>query len=75
MTTTVETIVTAYVEAAEGDVEKALIQVVEDALANLLEAERRTHRAERLISKGYARGQITTAQTEPHLTAHQPQGR
>jgi hypothetical protein len=60
-----EAIVRAYVEQAGGDREKALRDAVSDALADLLEAERRTFQAERLISKGYARGRIPMS-APPH---------
>ena len=36
----------------------ALVQVVEDALADLAEAERRSLRRDRLVSRGYVRGQL-----------------
>ncbi|HEX2556381.1 MAG TPA: hypothetical protein VHL98_22000 [Microvirga sp.] len=54
----VETIIAAYVEAADGDRDEALRRAVSDALADLTEAERRVKRAERMISRGYARGEI-----------------
>lgn len=54
----VEAIATAYLEQAGGDRDEALRQAIADALADLCEAERRTRRAERLISRGYARGRI-----------------
>jgi hypothetical protein len=52
----VEAIVASYIQAAEGDHERALRLAISDALADLLEAERRTMNAARLISHGYARG-------------------
>lgn len=54
----VEAIATAYLEQAGGDRDEALRQAIADALADLCEAERRTRQAERLISRGYARGRI-----------------
>ena len=54
----VDTIVSAYVAEAGGDPWLALRRVVVDALADLLEMERRSRRAERLTSRGYARGGI-----------------
>jgi hypothetical protein len=55
MDTRLEAIVRAYVEQAGGDHERALREAVSDALADLLEAERRSLRAERLVSNGYVR--------------------
>jgi hypothetical protein len=52
----VDTIVSAYVAEAGGDPWLALRRVVIDALADLLELERRSRRAERLTSRGYVRG-------------------
>lgn len=51
-----ETIVAAYLEEAGGDAMLALHRVVADALTDLCEAERRTLRRDRLISRGYVRG-------------------
>ena len=51
-----ETIALAYHRAARGDVWNALVSAVEDALADLAEAERRTMQRDRLISRGYVRG-------------------
>jgi hypothetical protein len=58
MNPTVESIATSYVEAAEGDARKALRMAITDALGDLVEAERRTSRAERLVSHGYVRGEF-----------------
>jgi hypothetical protein len=55
---TVEAIAMAYLEQAGGDGDVALRQAIADALADLCEAERRTRRVERLVSRGYARGRI-----------------
>jgi hypothetical protein len=54
----VDAIVAAYVHEAGGDPEEALRAAIADALADLTEWERRTRRAERLVSRGYARGRI-----------------
>ena len=54
----VEAIAAAYVHEAGGDPEEALRAAIADALADLTEWERRTRRAERLVSRGYARGLI-----------------
>ncbi len=54
----VEAIVAAYVEAADGDRDEAFRRAVCDALTDLTEAERRTERAERMVSHGYVRGEI-----------------
>jgi hypothetical protein len=50
-----ETIALAYHRAAQGDAWTALVRAVEDALADLAEAERRTMGRDRLISRGYVR--------------------
>ncbi|GJD59444.1 hypothetical protein [Methylobacterium dankookense] len=50
-----ERIALAYRVAAQGDAWAALVQAVEDALTDLAEAERRTLRRDRLISRGYIR--------------------
>jgi hypothetical protein len=54
----VEAIAFSYVQAAGGDRDRALRLAISDALADLLEAERRTANAVRLISRGYARGEF-----------------
>lgn len=51
-----ETIALAYRRAARGDAWSALVRAIEDALSDLAEAERRTMRRDRLISRGYVRG-------------------
>lgn len=51
-----ETIALAYRRAARGDTWAALVQAVEDALADLAEAERRSMQRDRLISRGYVHG-------------------
>ncbi|GJE02677.1 MULTISPECIES: hypothetical protein [Methylobacterium] len=52
----VEAIAAAYLQITEGDAGLALKCAITDALADLLEAERRTRQRSRLISKGYVRG-------------------
>ena len=64
-----EKIASSYVQAAGGNSDKALRLAISDALADLTEAERRTHKAERLISWGYVRGQIGRAKV---MEAHAP---
>lgn len=51
----VEDIARAYLVTAQGDAEAALHAAIVDALADLCEAERRTVRQDRLISRGYVR--------------------
>ena len=51
----VEEIALAYRMQSDGDPSMALRQAIGDALADLLEMERRTNRAERLISRGFVR--------------------
>ncbi|MCJ2034593.1 hypothetical protein [Methylobacterium sp. J-068] len=51
-----EAIALAYHRAASGDAWTALVRAIEDALADLTEAERRSMRRDRLISRGYVRG-------------------
>ena len=69
MDSDVEKIASSYVQAAGGNSDKALRLVISDALADLTEAERRTHKAERLISWGYVRGQTGRAKV---MEAHAP---
>jgi len=54
--TEAERIALAYHRAARGDAWAALVRAIEDALADLTEAERRTMQRDRLISHGYVRG-------------------
>ena len=56
-----EAIARAYVEASGGDARAALRLAIEDALNGLLEMERRTRRAERLVSRGFVRGAFGSA--------------
>lgn len=56
--TLVDAIATAYLAAAGGDPDRAMRNVIRDALTDLCEAERRTARRDRLISHGYVRGAI-----------------
>ena len=58
--TDVEAIVSAYLSETGGDPWVALRRIVVDALADLLEMERRSRRAERVISRGYVRGSVGT---------------
>jgi hypothetical protein len=55
----VETIASNYLAENSGDPHRALRRVVSDALADLLEVERRSRRSERLISRGYVRGRLS----------------
>ena len=68
----VEEIAASYIQAAEGDANRALKQAISDALADLTEAERRTHRAERLVSRGYARGRIGSTESRPLVASEPP---
>lgn len=52
---TVEAIARAYLEAAGDDPFRAIHAVIADALVDLCEAERRSLRRDRLISRGYVR--------------------
>jgi hypothetical protein len=58
---TVEVIVSTYLAECGGDPCAALRRVVGDALADLLEMERRSRRVERLISRGYVRRSVGPA--------------
>ena len=69
MVATVETIAAAYLSHAEGDAGKALRLVIADDLADLCEAERRTRRAERLVSHGYARGRVEESAAQSLMTS------
>ena len=64
---TVETIALAYLEAARQDAQAAIRHVIADALTDLCEAERRSLRRDRLISRGYVRGGL-----DPEATASAP---
>ena len=52
----VESIAQAYLATTQGDAGIALRCAITDALADLLEAERRARETSRLISRGYVRG-------------------
>ena len=54
-----ETIALAYHRAADGDAWAALVRAIEDALADLDEAQRRAAAQGRLVSRGYARVRLT----------------
>jgi hypothetical protein len=56
--TEAEAIALAYHRAARGDAWSALVRAIEDALADLAEAERRTMQRDRLISHGYVRSAL-----------------
>ena len=60
METPVDAIVEAYVRAAEGNAREGLRLAVCDAPADLTEVERRAQRSDRLISRGYARGETVS---------------
>jgi hypothetical protein len=51
----VEQIASNYLLECGGDPHLALRRIIVDALADLLEVERRSRRSERLISRGYVR--------------------
>jgi hypothetical protein len=55
-TSEVEQIASNYLLESGGDPHRALRRIIVDALADLLEVERRGCRSERLISRGYVRG-------------------
>lgn len=54
----VETIASNYLLESDGDLGRAVRRVIADALADLLEYERRSRRAERLVSRGYVRSRL-----------------
>ncbi len=60
-TCSIETIAQSYLRTTEGDAALALRCAITDAMADLLEAERRTRRQSRLISRGYVRGALDDA--------------
>jgi hypothetical protein len=51
----VEEIATRYLDRADGNPSLALRILIEDALADLTELERRSRRTERMLSRGYVR--------------------
>jgi hypothetical protein len=55
-TDAVSAIAKAYLAQAGGDAAAALRRAIGDALADVAEMERRTRRAERLVSRGFVRG-------------------
>ncbi|HEX2724239.1 MAG TPA: hypothetical protein VHN20_00300 [Beijerinckiaceae bacterium] len=57
-TNAVEAIASNYLIENGGDPHQALRSIVADALADLAEYERRSRRAERLLSRGFVRGQL-----------------
>lgn len=58
---TVEEIARSYLLISEGDAGLTLRCAISDALADLCEAERRTRRQDRLISRGYVRAALHDA--------------
>lgn len=56
-----ERIAFAYHSAAQGNAWDALVQAIEDAIADSEDAERRLREREGLISHGYARGRVGAA--------------
>ncbi|HEX8416844.1 MAG TPA: hypothetical protein VF641_04500 [Methylobacterium sp.] len=54
----IEAIAQAYLQSTQGDADIALRCAITDAMADLLEAERRTRSRSRLISRGYVRGAL-----------------
>ncbi|OAS22476.1 hypothetical protein [Methylobacterium platani] len=61
----VEAIAAAYLTQTSGDLALALRCAITDALADLLEAERRTRERSRLISRGFVRGQMEDTGDRP----------
>ena len=57
-TSDVEQIASNYLLESGGDPHRALRRIIVDALADLLELDRRGRRSERLISHGYVRGHL-----------------
>lgn len=57
----VEEIALSYLQTSEGDAGHALRCAISDALADLCEAERRSRRQDRLISRGYVRAALHEA--------------
>lgn len=51
-------IAAAYLFRADGNARAALVEAISDALTDLAEAERRSLRRDRLISRGYVRGAL-----------------
>lgn len=68
---TVEEIARSYLQTSEGNAAMALRCAISDALADLCEAERRSRRQDRLISRGYVRAALHEAggQEQPRATA------
>jgi hypothetical protein len=56
--TDIEAIAEAYLRENDGNPSRALRCIIGDALADLLECERRSRRAERLLSRGNVRGRV-----------------
>jgi hypothetical protein len=60
----VEEIASAYLIRAGGNASVALRKAIGDALADLVEMDRRSRRAERLISRGFVRCGSPNARTD-----------
>ena len=58
---TVEDTAQAYLQTTNGDLSLALRSAIADALADLMEAERRCNERNRLISHGYVRSALHDA--------------
>jgi hypothetical protein len=54
----VETIASNYLAESRGDPYLAIRCIIADALADLLELERKSRQAERLVSRGFVRGRF-----------------
>ncbi len=73
--TRAETIASAYLIEADGDLATALRQAIGDALAALVDMEVRALRAEWLISRGFVRGRsVVTRRADQGSTALCPVG-
>jgi hypothetical protein len=73
MTSDLDAIVASYLASNGGDADAALRQALRDALADLLELERRTRQAERLVSRGYVRGARTRPPAGAEDTLAEPE--
>lgn len=60
----IEAIAQAYLVTTEGNEGQALRIAITDALADLMEADRRARAQSRLISRGYVRGALDNAASE-----------
>lgn len=57
-TCSIEAIAQAYLTTTQGDEGQALRIAITDALADLMEGDRRARAQSRLISRGYVRGRL-----------------